>query len=359
MQNETNRIVDQRAEKAGQIENSRAADNGGKLVFEEPVLFAQLLNGYVDMDIIKEINIRPEDIEDVTERFIPMFTEQRDADVVKKVHAFSNDEEIEFFIALIEHKSGVDYNVIMQMLRYMVYIWEDYEHQEEKLKKGISKTKGFKYPPILPIVYYEGIEDWTASVHLSDRIALKDVFSEFIPDFRYYLVSLNKYRVKELIEKKDGISFVMLINRLKSAEDFKKLNLPEGYFDDIQKASPDEVLAVIARVIAVVLRKQNVPEDDINKVVDQIKRRQHMGLFDGWQGFDVQEERRVGSEKKLIEQICHNHSKGTNIDVIVDVLGEDEDYVKEIYEIVSCHAPDYDVDKIYEELRKKNAVVKT
>lgn len=28
--------------------------------------------------------------------------------------------------SLIEHKSYVDYNVVMQILRYMVYIWEDY-----------------------------------------------------------------------------------------------------------------------------------------------------------------------------------------------------------------------------------------
>ncbi len=63
------------------------------------------------MDELK--NVRPEDIEDVTERYIPMFTEQRDADVVKKVHLPGGED---IFIALIEHKSDVDYNVVMQIL---------------------------------------------------------------------------------------------------------------------------------------------------------------------------------------------------------------------------------------------------
>ena len=36
-----------------------------------------------------------------------------------------------FFVSLIEHKTKVDYNVSMQMLRYMVYIWEDYEKEME------------------------------------------------------------------------------------------------------------------------------------------------------------------------------------------------------------------------------------
>ena len=43
------------------------------------------------MDTAELKTVRPEDIEDVTERFIPMFTEQRDADVIKKVHLPNNN----------------------------------------------------------------------------------------------------------------------------------------------------------------------------------------------------------------------------------------------------------------------------
>ncbi len=83
-----------------------------------------------------------------------MFTEERYADTVKRVKISENNTL--FFIALIEHKTKVDYNVSMQLLRYMVYIWEDYEKEIERAHKGITKTRDFKYPPILPIVYYEG-----------------------------------------------------------------------------------------------------------------------------------------------------------------------------------------------------------
>ena len=104
-----------------------------------------------------------------------------------------------FLISLIEHKTKVDYNVIMQLLRYMCYIWEDYEKEmlkerdwqkkeaeRQEKSEGLSKVgrqekseepekserpedaqgtgkkvltsnhKDFKYPPILPIVYFEG-----------------------------------------------------------------------------------------------------------------------------------------------------------------------------------------------------------
>ncbi len=73
----------------------------------------------------------------VTERYIPMFTEERNSDTVKRIKL--SEKDTLFFVTLIEHKTKVDYNVSMQLLRYMVYIWEDYEKEMEKKKKGISK----------------------------------------------------------------------------------------------------------------------------------------------------------------------------------------------------------------------------
>ena len=300
-------------------------------------------------------NIRPEDIEDVTERFIPMFTEQRDADVVKKVHLAPNED---FFITLIEHKSGVDYNVIMQILRYMVYIWEDYEKQQEEEHKGISTTKQFKYPPILPIVYYEGKEKWTAERNLYPKIMLNDPFREFIPDFRYYLINLNDYSKSELINKKSSLAFLMLINSIKSAEEFRNIDLPEDYIENLLKNTSNGVLEVIAKVIAVVLRKQNVSENEIQDMVDQVKRRKKMALFDDWEGFDVQEERRNGEEIKLIRLVCLKIQKGWNASKIAELLEEDENYINQIYGIALKSAPNYDVDFIYNELAKNRELAK-
>ncbi|MDE7428760.1 MAG: Rpn family recombination-promoting nuclease/putative transposase, partial [Lachnospiraceae bacterium] len=81
-------------------------------------------------------NVRAEDIEDVTERYVPMFTEERNSDTVKRIRI--SEKDTLFFVTLIEHKTKVDYNVSMQLLRYMVYIWEDYEKEMEKKKKGLN-----------------------------------------------------------------------------------------------------------------------------------------------------------------------------------------------------------------------------
>ena len=108
-----------------------------------------------------------------------------------------------YLISLIEHKAQVDYNVVMQILRYMVFIWEDYEKRENGKTKGISKTKQFKYPPILPIIYYDGIANWTAALHLKERIFFSEIFGKYVPDFECMLIPLHKYSNQEIMEGKE------------------------------------------------------------------------------------------------------------------------------------------------------------
>ena len=64
------------------IANSRSRDAGAKLIFDNPILCAQFLRGYTNLEILK--NIRPEDIEDISERFLPLWQENRDSDSVKR-----------------------------------------------------------------------------------------------------------------------------------------------------------------------------------------------------------------------------------------------------------------------------------
>ena len=234
-------------------------------------------------------------------------------------------------------------------------------------KTGISHTKGFRYPPVLPIVYYEGSEAWTADRLLSDRIVLNEMFKDYIPDFKYYLISLNDHDNEALIGKKDALSFVMLINKIKSAEEFKNLTLPENYLNSLLNDSPEDVLKTISRVIAVVLRKQNVPETNIQNLVDKIERRENMGLWDEWHGFDYQEVSRVSEEKgiekgevlKVIKLVCRKMAIGKSPSQISSDLMEDEDQIRQIYDIALKYAPDYDPEKIYEELSENKDLVES
>ena len=293
-------------EKKSHLSNSKLHDSSSKLIFGNAELCSQFLRNYMDMPILR--NIKAEDIEDVTERYIPMFTEERNSDTVKRIKI--SEKYTLFFVSLIEHKTKVDYNVSMQLLRYMVYIWEDYEREMERQHKGISRTKGFRYPPILPIVYYEGTGKWTAARDLQDRILFDKAFEPFTPNFFYKLIELNSYSLGDLVEKNDELSLVMLINRLQSSTEFRELNLPEDYIKNLSEHSTDELLDIIARVTSSMLRHLNLPEDEVAEFTGQVKERKMAELFENFKDVDIPAARRKAMKEGRAEGLKQGLAQG-------------------------------------------------
>ena len=177
----------------------------------------------------------------------------------------------------------------------MVYIWEDYEKEQDRLHEGISKTRDFRYPPILPIVYYEWKDKWTSAISFRERVFLNDVFEEFIPDYRYKLIKLESYSDDDLIGQNDEISFVMLIDRLKDNYEFHKLmsDLPEGYLDGISEMSTPDVLDIISRVVGAMLRRRNISEERIEDLTEGIRSRPMGQIFEHWDN---------GPDEELVEK---------------------------------------------------------
>ncbi|MCM1241955.1 MAG: Rpn family recombination-promoting nuclease/putative transposase, partial [Roseburia sp.] len=280
--------------------NTKPKDSSAKLIFKDPILCAQFLRDYVDIPLLK--TVQPEDIEDITTRYVHMFTEERDSDIVKRVH-IRNDENNEtpfYLISLIEHKSHIDYNVVMQVFRYMAFIWEDYEKEMEQKHAGISKTVGFRYPPILPVLFYDGTDNWTAAVRLHDRVLLSDVLGEYIPDYRCMLIRLGDYSNAELMKKKNELSVVMLIDRLKNSTDFSEMKqeVNPAYLNEVMADTPEYLLGIIAQITEILLKKLNVPQEEAEAFAERIKERKMGELLANFEGWDVQALRREVREAK-------------------------------------------------------------
>lgn len=340
------------------VHNSQIKDNAAKIVFGDPVLCAQFLKGYTDIPLFKDI--KPEDIENVSSHFLPLFQESRDSDTVNKIRL--GNSEI-YLIALIEHQSENDFDMSFRILRYIVLIWTDYATQQEMLHKNITKSKDFLYPPILPIVYYEGTSAWSAPLNFKNRVFMSDVFEDYIPNFNYLLVPLNKYSKQDLIEKNDELSLIFLINQLQSSSEFRDLkDISKEYTEHLMEDTPDYLLKIIGKVIAVLLHKLNVPDEEVYNVTDQITRREFSMMFDNFETYDVQETRRVsreegqlkGEQLHLIKLVIKKIKKQYSASRIAEILEEPVDMIQPIYNLAVHQAPDYDADKIFEELNSGN-----
>ncbi|MCM1040249.1 MAG: Rpn family recombination-promoting nuclease/putative transposase [Ruminococcus sp.] len=181
----------------------------------------------------------------------------------------------------------------------------------EKKHKGISKTKDFRYPPIIPIVYYEGAEKWTAARNFKDR--------------------------------------------MQSVEEFKKLNLPKDYLKNLLEQSTDELLDIIRKVVEAMLRHLKIPEKEVEEFAGQVKERKVGELFEHFKGYDVPETRRIareegrreGKEFLLINMVCKKLAKGKTTEQIAEELEEEISRVESICKAAETFAPDYDTEKIY------------
>ncbi len=283
-------------------------DLNNREVFRDPVLCAQFLRDYTGISLLKDI--RPEDIEDVSQKYQAYLGTAFESDTVKKIRLRNTDAGREniplYMISLIEHKSNVDYNVSMQLLKYMVCIWNEYAREMERETENITSRKNFRYPPILPVVYYEGTNKWTADLHLKDRIMLNDTFGDYLPDFTYKLVRIHDYTNGELLDRKDEMSLLMMINKANAPDEIRAFwkNIPKDKIDAIIKNTPYPTLEVIASVAWNLLMKLNVPPEEAGQYIDKIKERQMGYWFENMEKLDIQEERRKTEEqrKKAEEQ---------------------------------------------------------
>ena len=211
-------------------------------------------------------------------------------------------------------------------------------------------------------------------MNFKDRVFLNNVLGDYIPSFNYLVVPLNKYSKQDLIEKNDELSLIFLINQLQNSSEFHTLkDIPKEYTEHLTENTPDYLLKIIGKVIAVLLHKLNIPDEEVYEVTDQITRRKFSMMFDNFQAYDVQETRRVsreegrlegriegertgrieGEQLHLIKLVIKKIEKQCSAAQISEILEEPLDIIQQIYDIALCQAPDYNADKIFKELNSK------
>lgn len=280
-------------------------DVSNREIFKNHVLCAQFLRDYSGCKALSQV--QPEDIEDISERFTSIMGTKVEGDTVKRIRLKNpgGEDRVLYAVSLIEHKSDVDYDVAMQLLHYVSNIWRDYARsQRYQTEKGswveANRTKTFRYPPILPIVYYEGPDRWTAGMRLRDRVLTVEGLEAYIPDFTYHLVGIRDYDNAELLSKADEMSLIMLLNKAQTAEELHGIfDVPAEEINRIVDGTPEHVLEVILDVVYLLCRKVNLSGEETRGVLSQLKEGRNMGyLFENMEHMDIQEERRKTKEAR-------------------------------------------------------------
>jgi hypothetical protein len=277
----------------------KAKDNGLKLIFGDHTLFTEFIKDFIPVDMLK--NISPSDVEDISGRFLPLFEDNKDSDTIKRIN-LHGDAPL-FVIAVLEHESEVNYRASFKMLQYITLVLGDYEKEiNKKHEKKISYQKGFKFPPVLPIVFYDGNGKWTAETNFLDKTDLNQVFKKYIPKFEYELVRLEDYSQQDLISFGDTLSLIMLIDKIRTFDGGQLLSkLPNDYIERLKLNIPGHLLKLLADVITLLLKRINIPGGEISAVTDQLYQRRLQEMFTLIDDYDVQATRKVAKAEGKAE----------------------------------------------------------
>ena len=168
-----------------------------------------------------------------------------------------------FIYLLIEHKSTAEFLTGLQILKYMVRIWELYlkQHNEDKI-----------LPVILPFVIYHGSTKWKIDTHFISLFEAPDFVKEYIPDFTYHLEDISHLPDEDI--KGAVLSRILLLTMKYILFPELRSKLPgilKLFLELEDKRKGTEYLEALLRYISAGARYLNVDElkESVSQVFDQ------------------------------------------------------------------------------------------
>jgi predicted transposase/invertase (TIGR01784 family) len=161
---------------------SNPHDHFFKAVFSEPALAGDFLAHHLPAEVLPLLDLARLEIR--KDSFIDPDLAEHRSDLLYAV-PLADGAPGDVYV-LFEHKSYPEPAIVLDLLRYLVRIWEQWrrEHSGEPL------------PVIVPLMLYHGRERWSAATRFATLLQAPPALLPYIPDFGYQLTDLSHYRVR-------------------------------------------------------------------------------------------------------------------------------------------------------------------
>ena len=162
---------------------SKPHDKFFKETFSQPKIVRDFVRNYLPPDIVARLDLDALELQ--KDSFIEGLQEHF-SDILYRVRLKSGATAFLYF--LFEHKSYPDKWSSLQLLRYMVQIWE-------QMVTGQGDDGGkrpLKLTPILPIILHHGEQRWNISREFNGLFDQPTDMEPYIPNFHYELVDLSQ-----------------------------------------------------------------------------------------------------------------------------------------------------------------------
>ncbi|WP_459844366.1 Rpn family recombination-promoting nuclease/putative transposase [Halanaerocella petrolearia] len=242
------------------------------------------------------------------------------SDILYKVSLNNKDA---YIYLLFEHKSYTYKKISIQLLKYLIKIWE--------LK--LKQTEREKLPLVIPMVFYHGRQEWNIELNLSSLLGeIPEELEKYIPDFEYLLYDLSPYSEEEIKGTAKARVFLEIIRAIFS-DDFKE-RVKEALLvlDKLEeKETGMEYFETVVKYI--MSAKDDLTEKELKEVAKEISTERSekiMTIAEKLREEGKKEGKKEGKREGKREMAKNLLNVGVEIDKIVEASGLSEKEIKEI-----------------------------
>ncbi len=219
-------------------EVTKAHDRLFKKITRDKENFRDLVESTFPKELVANLNLDTLELD--TNNYIDNKLKEFYSDIVYNC-TYKGNTKVKISI-LYEHKSYKPPNEYLQLLRYMLSIWEFQISNKEELSI------------VIPVIFYHGKEKWKHKSFCELLNCSDKGLQKFIPDFSYILTDLREYSDSRIIEEvfKSNINKVMalLLKHMKEEEYLRKhiteiFSLVKNFFGDRKK---DDIMSFIVYI---------------------------------------------------------------------------------------------------------------
>ena len=212
VKNDNKKNNNEETENGGQTHHRH--DKGYKRIFGIKKNFLDFIKKYVALDWMMDLT--EDDLEIVNKEFITEEFETFESDIIYKINVHGQEIYLYF---LQEMQSSNDFTMPFRLLVYMTLIWLDFFKNSDKNERT---TKEFRFPPVIPLVLYNGRDAWTSKRHFKEVVNESEMFNGYVVDFEYLLVDVKQLEEKFILNSNKLVDNVLMMDHARTKDELKK-----------------------------------------------------------------------------------------------------------------------------------------
>ena len=246
---------------------------------------------------------------------------------------------LETNIYLYEHQSTLNPNIPLRDLFYISIEYQKYINNRSLYSSTLQKIPAPKF-----MVFYNGTDEVEDRVELKLSSAYEHLSGEPDLELKVLMLNVNEGHNKELMEHCKLLQqYARYVAKVR--EYAAKMNLNDAVEYAIESCIKEGVLVDFLQENRSEVKMLSILEYDEEWEKKKLRKAEYEAGVEAGREDGIE----TGRKRTIVTKVCKKLQKGCSVEETAEMLEEDTETIREIYEIAKAYAPEYDIEKICKE----------